>query len=335
MCSVFDRDLSGEQQRLELILLPELGRQSQLVTLQNGSTAELVCGATDQDDCAAYSLSGDSVLVMGSDYVRGVRFSLYELGYLQPYDLGWYLSSANFSDIAAMGARPLGLLSVVRYPPDMDDRDFGQVIAGIRDGAAACGGLNVGGDIGHAERLILSASAFGLVAPGRLLRRSGARPGQAVLLSGPTGVARAALVAARAGVLEELPTQLAEILLAPWRRARPRVRHAALFAKAEGVSSCIDTSDGLMAALEQLSSRSRVAVEVELDRIPVDEAVVGVAKRLSLALPDLVLGDSVDFELVCTVDEERAADLMRRASALGLDLFHIGRVADGSGVAVL
>lgn len=56
--------------------------------------------------------------------MRGPKFRLFEAGYLDEYDLGYYLAAANFSDIAAMGATPIGLLTVVRYPPDMSDDVF-------------------------------------------------------------------------------------------------------------------------------------------------------------------------------------------------------------------
>src|SRR5205823_3775557 len=127
----------------------------------------------------------------GSDYVRGSKFTLFELGHLSHYDLGYYLAIANFSDIAAMGAKPLALLSVVRYPPEMADSDFDLVLQGIADGAQACSAANVGGDIGEAERLMLSATALGVCAPGRALLRSGAKAGDVLCLTGEVGTAGA------------------------------------------------------------------------------------------------------------------------------------------------
>jgi selenophosphate synthase len=72
---------------------------------------------------------------------------------------------ANLSDIAAMGALPIALLTVVRYPRSLPDDDFTALMEGIRDACRQVGTPNVGGDIGSAERIILSASALGIVAP--------------------------------------------------------------------------------------------------------------------------------------------------------------------------
>jgi hypothetical protein len=99
------------------------------------------------------------------------------LGYCPNFDIGYYVVAANVSDIAAMGATPLGALTVVRYPNDLDDESFEQIMVGIHQAAADFGTLNVGGDIGQAERIILSATAFGLCEQDRVLSRSGSRPG--------------------------------------------------------------------------------------------------------------------------------------------------------------
>lgn len=90
--------------------------------LSEGEQTDLLVGADAQDDCAVFRIQGTQDLVLGSDYVRGPKFRLYELGYLNDYDIGYYLAMANFSDIAAMGAQPIALLSVIRYPRTMTGR---------------------------------------------------------------------------------------------------------------------------------------------------------------------------------------------------------------------
>src|SRR5918999_983276 len=185
---------SDEPTRLAEIVSPLFADQAAgwSTHLSGGGKVNLLIGANAQDDCAVFQIRGDQELVLGSDYVRGVGFRLYELGHLNNYDIGYYLAMANFSDIAAMGAQPIALLSVIRYPRELSDNDFKSVIHGIREACAKVGAPNVGGDIGTAERLILSASAVGVVEPGRSLLRSGARPGDRLCVSGYTGIAAAA-----------------------------------------------------------------------------------------------------------------------------------------------
>ncbi|MEU6745597.1 AIR synthase related protein [Spirillospora sp. NPDC046719] len=91
-----------------------------------------------------------------------------------------------------MGALPIALLTVVRYPRSLPDEDFTVLMEGIRDACRQVGTPNVGGDIGSAERITLSASAVGIVERGGSLLRTGARPGDRLCVTGATGVAASA-----------------------------------------------------------------------------------------------------------------------------------------------
>lgn len=170
---------SDEPGKLAKIIIPEFRDESGgwSTSLTNGATVRLDAGVLAQDDCAILQLHGEQDLVLGSDYVRGSEFRLYELGYLDNFDIGYYLAMANFSDVAAMGAQPIALLSVIRYPKDLPDKHFAAIVKGIRAGCLQVGARNVGGDIGTAERIILSGSAVGVIEPGAALKRSGADDG--------------------------------------------------------------------------------------------------------------------------------------------------------------
>lgn len=321
-----------EPEKIAQIIVPAMGSGGVSAALSNGATAELLLGAGAQDDCAAFRMRGDLVLVAGTDYVRGPKFSLYEKGLLSNYDIGWYLAGANISDIAAMGAIPVGLLSVVRYPKNLPDSDFAELIEGIRDGAQAAGVVNVGGDIGSAERIILSASAFGVVEPPNVLPRTGARPGQVLCVTGPTGLAGSAMKLANHG--EDLDRDEYSGLLAKWRRVTPRVRHGRIFANHPGVTACIDTSDGLKGAVETLARASGTAVVIDEARLPIRDSVHRAAKDLDCDVLQLVFGDSVDFELVAAVDADAVGELTAECVRSELELHVIGTIHSGSGAAL-
>ena len=185
---------SDEPSRVAQIVKSFLGGQTgAIVGPESEPLARLVIGGDRKDDCAAYEVYRPVTIVVGTDYVRGPKFALYELGLLSNFDIGYYVVAANVSDIAAMGATPLGVLTVVRYPNDLDDESFEQIMAGIHQAVADFGTLNVGGDIGQAERIILSATAFGLCEQGKVLSRSGSRPGDLLCVTGPCGVLGAAV----------------------------------------------------------------------------------------------------------------------------------------------
>ena len=265
------------------------------------STVSLIADAESQDDCAVFRIAEPLDVVASSDYVRGSKFRLYELGLLDEYDLGYYLAAANFSDIAAMGAKPIGLLSVVRYPKSMSDDSFEMVLSGIRDSCALAGAPNVGGDIGSAERLILSATALGVCAQGNALMRTGAREGDVIYVTGATGIAGAALQYFGAGRTDsEIEDEHRSELLRSWKRPIARVRHGLLLGRLGNVTSCIDTSDGLKAAIETIASRSGFGTRILESVVPVRSEVAAVARHLQRDPLDIVFGDSVDFQLVFT-----------------------------------
>jgi thiamine-monophosphate kinase len=302
--------ISDEKDRIRDIVLAVVGEASfDPPNLEDGSV-QLVLGADARDDCAVLRFDGSIELVATTDYVRGPKFSMYELGLLDEYDLGYYLAIANLSDVAAMGAAPIGLLPVVRYPGDMDDEVFERCIAGIVDGARSVGATCIGGDIGSAERIILSATALGVCAPGRALRRSSAQPGDAVYVSGPIGRAGAAMLyfsARDAGRAARLSDEIESDLLASWRRPRARADIAQDVARTGDRVACQDISDGLKAAVEELAAASDVGALVERNSLPIPTSVRAVADLLHVDATALALSASVDFELLFAVADDTAA----------------------------
>jgi thiamine-monophosphate kinase len=108
---VSDRNYSDEPSRVVQLIASFLeGQTGAIVGPENAPLARLTIGADRKDDCAAYDIYNPVTLVVGTDYVRGPKFALYELGLLSDFDIGYYVVAANVSDIAAMGARP------ARYP---------------------------------------------------------------------------------------------------------------------------------------------------------------------------------------------------------------------------
>lgn len=295
-------------------------------SLSGNERVKLLVGADGQDDCAVFGLSGSMDLVVGSDYVRGSKFSLYELGYLDYFDVGYYLAMANFSDIAAMGAEPIGLLSVIRYPKAMSDEHFRSVTEGIDEACRSVGAFNVGGDIGTAERLILSASAIGVVESGCSLLRSGARPGDRLCLTGATGVAAAAQrYFGKLDVAgEKISKQNEETLISSWKRPQAKIWQGRLLSTSGSVTSCQDSSDGLKAAVESMAAHSGVGFVVDERALPIVDVVAEVARLADVDLTSLILGDSVDFQLACTVSADDVASLRAAFEEQGGHLYEIG-----------
>jgi thiamine-monophosphate kinase len=328
--------MSDEPTRLRDTVVPIFGDETLgwSAALPNGASSKLVAGVLAQDDCAIFSLQGCQDLVLGSDYVRGSKFTLYELGYLSNFDVGYYLAMANLSDIAAMGAVPIALLTVIRYPVAMSDKDFGNVVKGVRAACDHVGVRNVGGDIGTAERLILSGSAVGVVEPGRALRRNGAKAGDILCVTGRTGMAGAALQYFRS--LDDYEGRLSRSsehrLLNAWRRPDPLIRQGRILCSSGAATSCQDSSDGLKATIESLAAASDVGFTVDEARVPVAPLVANVAELRGRNILDLIFGDSVDFQLVFTVAPQYLRELKGAFRTHDLSLFEIGTATESNDV---
>lgn len=322
--------ISDEPSRVALITSSLFANQSghwkrEISDDQHSADVSLILGADARDDCAVYRISGDVEMVVGSDYVRGPKFTMYELGLLSLYDLGYYLVIANLSDIAAMGAVPAAFLSVVRYPRDLSDSQFLELMTGIKDACELNGVLNVGGDIGSAERIILSGNAVGFCPPKRSLVRATAQPGDSVFLSGPTGIAGAAMhfFARRGDMAWQIRPDLESRLLESWKRPRAEIGLGILLSQRSDISSCADTSDGLRATVEHIAAAASVSIEIDESVVPIDDSVAAVARLAGKDPLEFVFGDSVDFRLLFTGPSSLRMDLQNSG------VFEIGRVVPG------
>jgi thiamine-monophosphate kinase len=303
------------------------GQSGSILSSDDQPEIRLTIGADQKDDCAVYEMRAPVALVVGSDYVRGPKFMLYELGLLSNFDLGYYVVAANVSDVAAMGAMPIGILTVVRYPNDLDDDGFHELMAGIHQAATDFGTLNVGGDIGQAERIILSATALGICEVGKVLTRRGAHEGDLLCVTGSCGILGAAV--AYFPKQDEkgwkLESSLERALLQSWQKPQARVAEGQLLASKPFATSCQDTSDGLKATIEQIGEASHVGFEVFEDSVPLDPAVEAVAELMGVEPLALAMSASADFHLTFTIPQVDSEVCREAFDSMSLNFHIIGR----------
>ncbi|MGY4982436.1 thiamine-phosphate kinase [Streptomyces sp. 900105755] len=321
---------SDEPSRVKQLVSEFFSGQSGADVGADGLDVLLSMGADARDDCAVYEFGSPVTLVAGSDYIRGPKFILHEMGLLSDFDIGYYLVAANISDIAAMGATPIGLLSVIRYPHEMDDAQFREIVAGIHQACTDFGTLNVGGDIGNAERLILSGTALGVCRPGKVLKRSGAQPGDLLCVTGACGLLGAAVAyfPKRDSFQRTLDADAERKLLDSWRKPRARVAEGRVLSEKPYATSCQDTSDGLKATIEQIMEASGVGFRVTERDVPVDPVVRMVADLMKVEPLALTMSASSDFQLAFTVAPDDLAACRAEFTATGLDFSVIGEATD-------
>jgi thiamine-monophosphate kinase len=233
-----------------------------------------------------------------------------------PGRLGHKALAVNLSDIAAMGGRPRWATLALSLPR-ADARWLAAFSRGFMDLARRHGVDLVGGDTTRGP-LNICVQVVGEVPRGRALKRDGARAGDDVWVSGVLGDAALALVAGQLGMAPRDRRALRLKLDKPV----PRI---ALGVALRGIArSAIDVSDGLVADLGHICERSRVAAEVELDRVPVSAIVKRHFERPAARAAVLAGGD--DYELVFTASRGERAAIARLAGRMRLRLTRIGRI---------
>jgi len=262
------------------------------------------------DDAAILDVpQGERLVVTTDTSVEGVHF---KREWLSHFEIGYRATAASLSDLAAMGARPLGILIALTLPEG--DREQARSLAtGIREGAAAVLAPIVGGDLSAGRVLSLTITALGSVA--RPLTRGGARVGDRVYITGALGGPAAALRAWRAG------REPNEKDRARFARPIPRIDAGAVLS-VRGATAAIDISDGLIADLRHIAAASKVRIEIEADRIP---RVAG-----ATALDAASSGEEYEIAVTAPVIDTESA-----AEDLGVELTEIGRVVAGSPGVVL
>jgi thiamine-monophosphate kinase len=266
------------------------------------------------------------MLVEGVDFLRpGIA----------PRDLGYRAIAVNVSDVAAMGGSPRYALVALGLPEDLDVAWVVELAAGMREAAEEFALAIVGGDLSRAAQVVLSVSLTGEVPSSGAVSRSGARPGDRIVVTGVLGAAAGALRLQRAparSVARSMGAPWVRELVAALERPVPRVGEGRTLARA-GATAMIDVSDGLTLDLSRLCRASGVGGELVLSHIPIAPALRELERVIPVEALQLALEGGEDFELVATmppeVVKEAAAELEER---YGTPLTDIGEIREAPGL---
>lgn len=283
-------------------------------------------------DDAAVTLPGGVTATSVDATVDGVHFrrdraSLAEIGHKA-------LATA-LSDLAAMGAGPGEAYVVIGVPSDLDEDGCLELVDGLAALARRTGTSLAGGDITRAPVLSLSVTVVGhAAAASDLVSRSGARPGDALVLSGELGGAAAGLLLLErpelgSGLTAETEAALRLRQLTP----QPRLAMGRALAAA-GATAMIDLSDGLGADAGHLASQSGVALRIEAASLPLARGVAEIAVAAGHEPLRLAAAGGEDYELLAALPAERLAGAPTAAVAGGTTLTQVGEVLAGEGVEI-
>ena len=239
-----------------------------------------------------------------------------------PSDIAWKLLAVNLSDLAAMGARPSGVLMGLGLSAAEDDAWRAAFTTGLGRALAHFNIALWGGDtVTSLDRAVLGLTAIGDVLPGQALGRGGAQPSDDIWVSGTIGDAGLGLAMAKG----RLPFD--KVLVNRFRRPTPRLELGRALA---GVATaCMDVSDGLLIDADRLARASGVRLAIDLDAVPVTAGpwTKSIADRLARATE----GD--DYELLFTAPA--GSDVAALTASTTTAVARIGSVKPGLGVQAL
>jgi thiamine-monophosphate kinase len=274
------------------------------------------------DDCGFVRV-GDELLAVSTDIsVEAVHFRLDWIGL---EEVGWRATAAALSDLAAVGAEPVGLLSAVTMPDGAGEPALLELMAGVGAAAAFAGSPVLGGDLSRAGAWNVAVTVIGRTRTP--VTRAGAEPDDRLWVTGVLGGARSALEAWSRGT-------------PPSRESRVRFAHpeprlgAGQWLAQHGAHAMIDLSDGLAGDAGHIAAASHARLQIDLESLPLAVDVSTDAPRGGVSPGQFAAESGEDYELLVAMPPRfDGADLFAREC--GLRLTPIGRVEKGSGARFL
>ena len=280
------------------------------------------------DDAAILKAGGEDIVVTTDAIVEGVHF----LPDDPPDTVARKALRVNLSDLAAKGATAAGFVLTLALRR-ADDAWLSAFARGLGEDARAFDCPLLGGDtVSTPGPLTVSITAFGRVPAGQMVPRTGAKPGDRVMVTGTIGDAAIGLDILTGGpAAAALSSEAAARDMLIGRYRVPQPRNALAEAIRAHASGAMDVSDGLAGDLTKLCAASHVSAVIEVPRIPISAAAQSVLARRAVDIEAMISGGD-DYEILCTVPDISCAALSAAAAQAGIALTAIGTVIAGSDV---
>jgi thiamine-monophosphate kinase len=278
------------------------------------------------DDAAVLKADGCDIVVTTDAIVEGVHF----LSSDPPDTVARKALRVNLSDLAAKGAAPAGfvLTLALRNADDAWLKSFAQALG---EDATQFGCPLLGGDtVSTPGPLMISITAFGRVPTGKMVHRSGAKPGDRVVVTGTIGDATLGLAILKGGkVADATANDAAARNLLVGRYRVPQSRNALAEIVRDHASAAMDVSDGLAGDLAKLCGVSAVSAVIDMESIPLSDPASDLVSRRIVGIETLIAGGD-DYELLCTIPEDRVDAFAEVARLVGVQVTSIGMVVAGA-----
>ncbi len=281
----------------------------------DASWQKLLIGISD--DAAAWKTDDAIQLATTDSMIQDVHF---DLSLCTWAELGWKSMAANLSDIAAMGGVPYYALVSLALPGDIEADGVANLYRGMVEVGNRFGVAIVGGNVSAAEKVMVAITVFGVLKGKEALKRSAARIGDLVAITGYTGLSTAGLKMLKQNLKFDSETN--QLLREAHLKPMPRVKEGQALLRC-GVKAAIDISDGLIADLAHVCKASRVSARIRRDLVPIHPTLRADFKDDA---EQLALSGGEDYELLFTAPG-KVIDKVKKAVSCSITV--IGEITEG------
>lgn len=283
------------------------------------SGPDVLLGIGD-DGAIVRPAAGRDLVVVVDTLVEGVHYP----HDMDAADIGYRAAAVNLSDIAAMAGRPRWMTLAITLAAS-DPQWLERFSQGLHEIAELFSVALVGGDTTSGRETVVTVQIMGDVDPGSALRRSGARPGDAIYVTGTPGDAAGGLALWKENAIHG---ELANTLYRRFARPTPRVGFAMRLAGL--ASAAIDVSDGLYADIGKLLAASSAGGRMDVDCLPLSDSLCAIHGKE--AATQFALGGGDDYEIAFTAPRNNNASILALAGECGLRVTRIGEVTAAGGL---
>ncbi|MBP5796333.1 MAG: thiamine-phosphate kinase [Bacteroidales bacterium] len=280
---------------MDLKELGEFGLIERIKEALGGPVPDGVLGIGD--DCAVLPQAGGMETLVSTDMLlEGTHFLR---GDIPARLLGWKSAAVNFSDIAAMGGRPVGSFLSLGLPKGLDSDSMDAFLAGYKECSQYCGAPLLGGDTTTSQDgIAINVTVMGQCESGRSRQRSCAVPGDLICVTGPLGDSAAGLQIILQGARG---SEAAEALVQRHYMPVPRIREGQAVAATPGVHAMMDISDGIASDLRHILKASGAGAVIRTQELPLSAELRQVCARQGWDATTLALTGGEDYELLFTM----------------------------------
>ncbi len=285
------------------------------------------------DDCAIISANDQEDWIVTTDLLMEDVHFLRDA--ITPFQLGYKSLAVNLSDIAAMGGEPIASFLSIAIPNDLNVEYLDEFMRGYHDLSAKYKTALLGGDTTKSlKHLAINVVVIGKCAKGKACKRSDAKPGDVVCVTGNLGDS--------AGGLQVLLEKLNDVcrnthensvfnaLLQKHHMPEPQIKEGLFLARQEGVNAMMDISDGIASDLKHILKASKMSGEVQLDFIPISDSLSQLSKEQNWDTLKMAVSGGEDYELLLTVASDRFQEIQEKfEKEFNKPLMKIGSIKQG------